>query len=109
MFDIQKMMQQAQQMQQKMQEMQEKFKDIEIQSQSGGGMVKVTMTCTGVVQSVDIDPSLLSDDNKEVLEDLITAAMNQANELREDRVQKESQQMMMEAGHDPNAMGGLPF
>ncbi|MBG78731.1 MAG: YbaB/EbfC family nucleoid-associated protein [Alphaproteobacteria bacterium] len=109
MFDIQKMMQQAQQMQQKMQEMQEKFKDIEIQSQSGGGMVKVTMTCTGVVQSVDIDPSLLSDDNKEVLEDLITAAMNQANELREDRVQKESQQMMMEAGLDPNAMGGLPF
>ena len=109
MFDIQKMMQQAQQMQQKMQEMQEKFKDIEIQSQSGGGMVKVTMTCAGIVQGIDIDQSLLSEDNKEVLEDLITAAMNQANESREERVQQESQKMMMESGIDPNAMGGLPF
>lgn len=110
MFDMQKMMQQAQQMQLKMQELQEKFKDIDVTGQAGGGMVTITMSCTGVVQSVDIDESMLSADNKEVLEDLITAAMNQANDSREDRVQKETQQMMMEAGIDPNAMGGgLPF
>lgn len=109
MFDMQKMMRQAQQVQFKMQELQEKFKDMEVEGQAGGGMVKIVMSCVGIVQSVDIDESLLSVDSKEMLEDLITAAMNQANDAREDRVQQESQQMMMEAGIDPNAVGGMPF
>lgn len=109
MFDMQKMMQQAQQMQMRMQELQEKFKDIEVTGQSGGGLVQITINCTGIVQNVDIDASLLSADNKEILEDLITAAMNQANESREDRVQKESQQMMLDVGIDPKTAGGMPF
>ena len=106
MFDMQKMMQQAQQMQMRMQELQEKFKDIEVEGQSGGGMVKVTISCAGTVRAVDIDPSLLNADSKEMLEDLIAAAMNQANEARESRVQQESQSMMAQAGLDPNMMGG---
>lgn len=109
MFDMQKMMQQAQQMQMRMQELQEKFKDIEVQGQSGGGMVTVTINCAGMVRGVDIDESLISADNKEMLEDLIAAAINQANEARESKVQDESQRMMMESGLNPNALGGMPF
>ncbi len=106
MFDMQKMMQQAQQMQMKMQELQEKFKDMDVESQSGGGMIKITMSCAGSVRNIDIDESLLSTDNKEMLEDLIAAAMNQANDSREAKVQEESQRMMVDAGIDPSALGG---
>ncbi len=106
MFDMQKMMKQAQEMQMKMEELQEKFKDIEVEGQSGGGMVKITTNCAGSVRSVDIDESLLTADNKEMLEDLIAAAVNQANDARDARVQQESQSMMAQAG----GMGaGLPF
>lgn len=106
MFDMKKMMDQAQQMQFKMQELQEKFKDIYVETQAGGGLVKVVMNCAGVVQSVDIDPSLMSDD-KETLEDMIVAAMNSANTAREERVQQESQALMSESGMNPNAGGGM--
>lgn len=106
MFDMQKMMEQAQQMQMRMQELQEKFKDIEVEGESGGGLVKITISCTGAVRSVDIDPSLLNADNKEMLEDLIAAAVNQANDARETKVQEESQRMMAEAGVNQGAFGG---
>ena len=70
-------MKQAQQMQENMQKMQEKLAEIEVEGQSGAGMVKVTMTCRHDVKRVSIDDSLLSDD-KEMLEDLIAAAVNDA-------------------------------
>ncbi len=109
MFDMKKMMEQAQQVQFKLQELQEKFKDVYVEGESGGGMVTVTMSCAGVVKSIVIDESLM--DDKETLEDLVTAAVNKANEAKETRVQAESQKMMSEAGMDPNAMGGggMPF
>lgn len=107
MFDMQKMMKQAQEMQFKMQEMQEKLKEIEVTGQSGGGLVKVIMTCAGDVQSVDIDQSLMGSDDKEVLEDLIVAAMNNANETREAKVQEETQRMLGEAGIPADALGGM--
>lgn len=111
MFDMQDMMKQAQEMQLRMQELQEKFQDIEVTGESGGGLVKVTISCTGEARKVAIDDSLISTDNKEMLEDLIAAAVNQANDSRESTVQSESQKMMMEAGVDPSAMGGkgMPF
>lgn len=71
------MMKQAQQMQENMKKMQEKLAEVEVEGVSGAGMVKVLMTCRNDVRRVTIDPSLLSDD-KEMLEDLIAAAMNDA-------------------------------
>jgi len=71
------MMKQAQKMQENMQKMQEKLAEIEVEGQSGSGMVKVAMNCRHDVKRISIDDSLLSDD-KEMLEDLIAAAVNDA-------------------------------
>lgn len=71
------MMKQAQQMQENMKKMQETLADVEVEGVSGAGMVKVLMTCRNDVRRVTIDPSLMSDD-KDMLEDLIAAAMNDA-------------------------------
>ncbi len=71
------MMKQAQQMQENMKKMQEKLAEVEVEGVAGAGMVKVLMTCRNDVRRVTIDPSLMSDD-KDMLEDLIAAAMNDA-------------------------------
>lgn len=71
------LMKQAQAMQDNMQKMQEKLATIEVEGQSGGGLVKVIMTCKNNVKRVSIDPSLLSDD-KDMLDDLVVAAFNDA-------------------------------
>ena len=71
------LMKQAQQMQENMKAMQEKLAAIEVEGQAGAGMVKVTMTCRYDVKRVNIDSSLIGDD-KEMLEDLVAAAVNDA-------------------------------
>jgi DNA-binding YbaB/EbfC family protein len=71
------LMKQAQQMQENMKKMQEELAKIEVEGQSGAGLVKVTMTCKNDVRRVTIDPSLLADD-KDMLEDLVAAAFNDA-------------------------------
>ncbi|HTP96383.1 MAG TPA: YbaB/EbfC family nucleoid-associated protein [Burkholderiales bacterium] len=71
------LMKQAQQMQENMRKMQEQLALIEVEGQSGAGMVKVVMTCRHDVKRVSIDPSLLGDD-KDMLEDLVAAAVNDA-------------------------------
>jgi DNA-binding YbaB/EbfC family protein len=71
------LMKQAQQMQDNMRKMQEQLAQIEVEGQSGAGMVKVVMTCRHDVKRVIIDPSVVGDD-KEMLEDLIAAAINDA-------------------------------
>lgn len=71
------MMKQAQQMQENMKKMQDQLADVEVEGVAGAGMVKVLMTCRNDVRRVTIDPSLMSDD-KDMLEDLIAAAMNDA-------------------------------
>ena len=71
------LMKQAQQMQDNMKKMQEQLASIEVEGQSGAGMVKVVMTCKYDVKRVAIDPSLLGDD-KDMLEDLVAAAFNDA-------------------------------
>ena len=71
------LMKQAQQMQENMQKMQAQLGSVEVEGQAGAGMVKVTMNCQYGVRRVAIDDSLLKDD-KEMLEDLIAAAMNDA-------------------------------
>ncbi len=71
------LMKQAQQMQDNMRKMQEQLATVEVEGQAGAGMVKVTMTCKHDVKRVAIDPSLLGDD-KDMLEDLVAAAFNDA-------------------------------
>ena len=71
------LMKQAQMMQDNMKKMQEQLGSVEVEGQSGAGMVKVTMTCRHDVKRVSIDPSLLTDD-KDMLEDLVAAAVNDA-------------------------------
>jgi DNA-binding YbaB/EbfC family protein len=71
------LMKQAQQMQENMKNMQEQLAKMEIEGQSGAGMVKIVMTCRYDVKRVSIDDSLIGDD-KEMLEDLLAAAVNDA-------------------------------
>lgn len=73
------MMKQAQKMQQEMQKAQEEIARMEVEGQSGGGLVKVTMTGQHELRRVQIDDSLVGDD-KEMLEDLIAAAVNDASQ-----------------------------
>ncbi len=71
------LMKQAQAMQDNMKKAQDELALIEVQGDSGAGLVKVTMTCKHDVKRVSIDPSLLADD-KDMLEDLVAAAFNAA-------------------------------
>jgi DNA-binding YbaB/EbfC family protein len=70
-------MKQAQAMQDNMKKAQEALGQIEVEGQSGAGLVKIVMTCKNDVKRVSIDPSLLADD-KDMLEDLVAAAFNDA-------------------------------
>ena len=70
------LMKQAQQMQDNMKKMQDSLGSIEVEGQSGAGMIKVTMTCKYDVRRIAIDPSVM--DDKEMLEDLVAAAVNDA-------------------------------
>ena len=74
--NIGQMMKQAQMMQENMRRMQEQLGSIEVEGLSGTGMVKITMTCKHEVRRVSIDPSLTAD--REMLEDLLVAAINDA-------------------------------
>ncbi|MCH8538785.1 MAG: YbaB/EbfC family nucleoid-associated protein [Alkalimonas sp.] len=77
------MMKQAQAMQEKMQKVQEEIANMEVTGESGAGLVKVTMTGSHSVKRVHIDESLM-DDDKEMLEDLVAAAINDAVRRVED-------------------------
>ena len=70
------LMKQAQQMQENMKKAQEQLAQLEVEGQSGAGMVKVLMTCGHYVRRVAIDPSVM--DDREMLEDLVAAALNDA-------------------------------
>jgi len=71
------LMRQAQQMQENMKKAQDALAEIIVEGESGGGLVKVSMTCRHDVKRVTIDPTLLADD-KDMLEDLVAAAFNDA-------------------------------
>jgi len=71
------LMKQAQAMQDNMKKMQDQLATIEVEGQAGAGMVRVIMTCKNDVKRVTIDPSLLGED-KDMLEDLVAAAFNDA-------------------------------
>ena len=77
-MNIQKMMKQAQEMQQKMQDMQARLETEESEGSSGGGLVKIRINGKNTMLKVSIDDSLMKLDEKEVLEDLLVAAYNDA-------------------------------
>ncbi len=77
-MDIMDMMKKAQEVQAKLQEAQEELGRVEVEGRSGGGMVRITMTAKGELKGVEIDPSLMTPSDKEVLEDLIIAAFAEA-------------------------------
>ena len=81
------LMKQAQLMQENMKKLQEQLGSLEVEGQAGGGKVKVAMTCKHEVRRVTIDPALLADD-KEMLEDLVTLAVNDAARQVEATVQE---------------------
>ena len=83
-MDIQQIMKQAQEMQQKMQDIQQNLADTDVEGESGGGLVKVTMSGKGLVSKVQISEELLKADEKEVLEDLVAAAFNDTKNKIED-------------------------
>ena len=75
MKDIMGIMKKAQEMQARMQDMQAEMENTLVEGQSGGGMVKITLTAKGVMKGVSIDPSLLKQDEKEIVEDLSSPLM----------------------------------
>ena len=109
MFNMQQMMQKAQKMQKKMAELQEEAGQIEVQGTAGGGLVKVTMTCKGVMRKIEIDPSGLAD--KEMLEDMVLAACNDARSKADQTMADATQKAMNDMGIPPGMLGGggMPF
>jgi len=99
MVNIGNMMKQAQQLQKKMSEAQEKLNSIEVEGVAGGGMVKVIATAKGEIKRVMIDDSLFTKDEKEVTEDLIVAAINDAKQKGEVVSQEEMKSLT----------GGIPL
>ncbi len=93
------MMKQAQELQKKMADAQDKLKEIEVEGTSGGGLIKVISTAKGEFKRISIDSSLLKTEEKEILEDLIIAAINDAKNKGEIVAQEEMKSLT----------GGLPL
>lgn len=101
------LMKQAQQMQENMKKAQEELAKVEIEGQAGAGLVKVVMTCSHDVKRVSIDDSLLEDakEDKEMLEDLIAAAFNDASR----KADATSQERMSSFTAGMNLPAGMKF
>ena len=91
MKDIMGMMKKVQEMQAKMGQLQDELEGLEVEGQAGAGMVKVTMTAKGAVKGISLDDSLLKPEEKEILEDLVVAAMNDARAKAERTAQEKMQ------------------
>ena len=78
MKDIMGLMSKAKEMQEKMQTMQQEIAAMEVEGKAGGDMVSVTLNGKGLITSINIDPSLLKEDEADIVEDLIMAAHNDA-------------------------------
>jgi DNA-binding YbaB/EbfC family protein len=89
MGDMAKMMKAAQEMQGKMSTLQEDMHNIMVTGESGAGLVRATCTAKGELKTLDIDPSIFNGDDKEVVEDLILAAIKDAQGKASDKAQEE--------------------
>ncbi len=89
MGDMAKMMKAAQEMQKKMAALQDEMQMLTVTGESGAGLVKATCTAKGELKALDIDPSIFSADDKEVVEDLILAAIKDAQSRAQDKAREE--------------------
>lgn len=93
-MNIGKMMMQAKKMQENMKQMQDELAGIEITGESGGGMVKATVTGNHQVKRIEIDDSLMQDNDKTLLEDLVAAAINAGMQKIEETTKAKQKDMM---------------
>ena len=99
MKDLQQLMQMGQKMQSRMGDIQEKLKKKTATAQSGGGMIKVKADGTGNIQEIKLDPSVVDPEDVEMLEDLVLAAISEAQSRAEKIYEEEMKKVA----------GGLPF
>ncbi|MCR9157322.1 MAG: YbaB/EbfC family nucleoid-associated protein [Rhodobacteraceae bacterium] len=107
MGDMAKMMKAAQEMQGKMAQMQEDLASLTVTGESGAGLVKATSTAKGELTGLDIDPSIFNGDDKEVVEDLILAAIKDAQQKAQAKAQEEMSKLTEGLGLPPGM--NLPF
>ncbi|TJZ92885.1 YbaB/EbfC family nucleoid-associated protein [Paracoccus gahaiensis] len=105
--DMAKMMKTAKDMQDKMAQVQEDLARITVTGESGAGLVKATCTAKGELTALEIDPSIFVPSEKEVVEDLILAAIKEAQRAAEERMQSEMARMTEGLGLPPGMK--LPF
>ena len=105
--DMAGMMKKAQEMQGKMAELQEEMHNITVEGESGAGLVKATASAKGDLKSLDIDPSIFNGDDKEVVEDLILAAIKDAQQKAQAKAQEEMSKLTEGLGLPPGM--NLPF
>lgn len=105
--DMGKLMQQAQEMQSKMAEMQERVASIEVEGNAGAGLVRAVVTGKGELRQLEIDPSLLNDGDREVLQDLTVAAVNDAHGRAQEAAQAEMAKLTEGLGLPPGMK--MPF
>ena len=99
MMDFMKMMKQAQELQGRLQRLQEELGSLQVEGQAGAGMVRITLSGTGEMKSVRIDPGLMKPGEAEMVEDLIVAAFADARAKIEALLQEKRQELA----------GGLPL
>jgi len=102
-MNIQKLMKEAQKAQQKMAEAQERLANLSVQGTAGGGLVTVTASGTGDVTGVSIDPKVVDPEDVELLEDLVAAALGEAQRKAKELQEQEMGGAMGSLG----SMGGL--
>jgi DNA-binding YbaB/EbfC family protein len=105
MADFLGMMKQAAQLQSKMKAMQDELDHVEVEGVSGGGMVQVRMTAKMEVKAIKIDPSLMKAEDREILEDLVVTACNDARRKAEVAMQEKMQSLTGGLGLPPGLFG----
>ena len=105
--DMAKIMKQAQEMQGKVAEMQEALAAITVTGEAGAGLVKATATAKGELTGLDIDPSIFNEDDKTVVEDLILAAIKDAQAKAQEKNQEEMAKLTEGMGLPPGMQ--MPF
>ena len=94
-------------MQKKMQEIQESQQNLEVEGTAGGGMVKITMNCKNEVKKIELDPSIIKEEEKQMMEDLIVAALNDAKTKAEEKSKEEMAKLTGDLGLPPGMK--MPF
>tara|TARA_B100001013_G_scaffold23804_1_gene13198 strand:+ start:1893 stop:2216 length:324 start_codon:yes stop_codon:yes gene_type:complete len=107
MNNFQDMMEKAQKMQKKMQEIQESLASLEVEGTAGGGMVKIVMNCKNEVKKIELDPSIIKQEEKQMMEDLIVAALNDAKIKAEEKSKEEMAKLSGDLGLPPGMK--MPF